>query len=504
MDVLDLMEFSDQERSVDDVVADVVGAREALGSRGRAHDGLIAWTVEAVGRYLGARRQYAVGDDAWVTAPVGYPWVVRTSLRDVDHRGVDYYEQTCWGRRYASADGQLREIWLLSFGEVKRDRGAAEVALAAYAVAHGEPCHPAYGRRHEPLRGLPPGAYELPHRVRVVEYGCGSGGFEWVELSREQALAGFRETSAPVLATALSGVGRTPGRDCVGCGVIAECDAVPRARLQPGIAPSKWMRRSVSASDLRAHVDCPASYHLTRQLKLRQPGAVEDPAVVRGRVVDDWLNRRHAARPARRCQMDEVPGSLEEWRDGRFTIDGEEAGVAARMLRQHTLFCPIGKPGTGDRVWVQRTLSLHDPELDLVFVATPDLVYERSGAPVWRETKTTRSHLWTGQPLLSQYPQVALAVLMVAGGVLGDTTKMPRIELELLNDGDCGLEEVDPGRPEVVEEAREVIRPLLDHWLADADFPARPGRACDHCAALAWCAPGSSHVKRAEVEATGV
>jgi hypothetical protein len=212
----------------------------------------------------------------------------------------------------------------------------------------------------------------------------------------------------------------------------------------------------------------------------------------------------HAAIPVRRCQADQVPDSLEEWRDGRFRIRGEEAGIAARMLRQHALLCPINTSPEAGRVWVQRTLSLYDPELDLVFVATPDLVYERSGTLVWRETKTAGSYLWTGQPLLGQYPQVALAVLMVAGGALGDKARASRIELELLYDGDCGLEEVDPGRPEVVEEAREVIRPLLDRWLADADFPARPGRSCAACAAIAWCGPGSSHVERAKAGATGV
>lgn len=483
---------------------DVIEFGQRISRRERpAHDGLAAWSTVAASRFVAARQaDQSQQDDLGLprTSPVKHLWVARHELQTPDHRGVNYYEQTCWGRRYASSDGSVREIWLPRFRAAGGDRGDAELAAAAYVAAFGDPCAGgAFRQRHIPLLGLPAASTARPHRVRVIEFGCADGSaatlLDWD--SREVARR-YAAEAVPVLARTVEGTGRVPGSDCVNCLALAGCPALHRSsgilgiQEVQGIAAVPRPRRSLSASDLRAYAACPAQYHLTRQLKLRGDQQ-ENEAIRRGRAVDAWLNMRHAARPVHSCRGLPGPRDPGDWSAGGVHVVGAEARNGARMIAQHAAVCPVDGLADGEKLLVQRQVTSYDPELDLLLVATPDLLYTQAGGWIWRETKTATSYLWSGRPLLQQYPQLALAVLLVAAGALGGDEHRCRIELELLYPDDCGVEEIDPGLETTVTEARAVIAGLARSWNQDTTYPPRPGRQCDNCEAVAWCQPGQQH-----------
>ncbi len=96
-----------------------------------------------------------------------------------------------------------------------------------------------------------------------------------------------------------------------------------------------------------------------------------------------------------------------------------ETGPALRMLAQHRGVCPLDGLTAGEQVRAQPRLTAYDPVADAVVIADPDLLYSDAGGWVWRETKTSAAPLWEGIPLLENYPQLALAVVLMAAGVLG-------------------------------------------------------------------------------------
>ena len=401
-----------------------------------AHDGLVTWTVAMTARYLAARQadqasQEAVGRQR--THAVEHVWVARRELPSADHRGATYYEQTCWGRRYASLDGAIREIWLLRPGTAATPPGDAELAAAAYVAAFGDPCaNDAFNRRHTPLADLPPAHYTRPQQVRIVSFSCTDGSaVQLLDWDCEEAARRYSAEAAPALARTVEGSDLAPGSDCVKCKALVGCTAVHQSPGILGIDAARRPRRSLSVSDLRAYSACPARYHLTRQLKLRADRQEKD-AIRRGRAVDAWLNMRHGARLAAGCRGLPGPDDPSQWSAGALSIAGDEARLGARMLAQHAALCPLDGLAESEKVLVQRQVTAYDPELDLLLVATPDLLYTRAGGWIWRETKTTTSYLWEGRPLLQQYPQLALAVLLVASGALGGDLSRSRIELELL------------------------------------------------------------------------
>jgi hypothetical protein len=259
-------------------------------------------------------------------------------------------------------------------------------------------------------------------------------------------------------------------------------------------------RRSLSVSDLRAYQDCPAKYHATRQLKLRSRRP-ESPEVRRGRVVDSVLNIRHAATPYRSCHGLPGPADPSAWGAEGHHLTGQEAFDGAAMLEQHSFICPLDGLGPEEEVRVQYQVTCYDPELDLVLIATPDVLHTRRGGWIWRETKTAGRHLYEGKPLMVTYPQLALGVLMLAAGILGGEVPRSRVELELLHTDDLTFEELDPSRPQVVDEAREVIAGLARAWAKDQDYPTNPGRWCGGCEALDWCCPGAEHLDAMRKEA---
>jgi hypothetical protein len=500
MACLDLIEH--QNRPLDRVFAELWRTQGCL-SAGRtpAHSVHLAWTTRAVEGFLEARRAQQAkaeseGDPR--TEPLkAAEWVMLHRRRDSepDPRGATRYELTAWGRRYISADGLTRELWLPSLGSAKEGRSDAEKAALAYVMATGAVCaRPDFGALYKPLEDRP---QVLPTRVRVFEFGCASGDrrllLDW---NQETVRRNHREQAEPVFARAVEGTSTVPGSSCVGCKAIGGCTTLKRT---PGLwggdpAPVWQPRRSLSVSDLRAYDECPAKYHLTRRLHLKTT-LPESDAVIRGRAVDTRLDEQHLLRPERGCRAFAGPEDPSRWSSGGFDLTDDVAREAAAMLAQHSATCPLDGLSSAETVRVQNRLTSYVPELDIVAVAKPDLAYTRRGGWILRESKTAAGPLWEGRSLMRGYPQLALNVLMLAAGLLDGNLKRSRVELELLHADDTTLEDLDPSRPAVVDEAREVIADLAAPLLRDVTFEPSTGWHCHTCEARSWCGPGTAYIE---------
>ncbi|WP_435614533.1 PD-(D/E)XK nuclease family protein [Streptomyces coelicoflavus] len=406
-------------------------------------------------------------------------------LKAFDARGVDQYERTAWGRQYASGDGSVRELWIPSLGQVKADRRLFEVVAAAHVLATGIPARTPYLKRSEPLPKPPP----QPSRVRVLGVGLRDGSTavlgDWdVEEVQRLFDAHVRDRMTKVT----DGRGRRPGSDCARCEALAGCQDIPHA---PGLlgAPGPARprkRRSISVSDLRAYRDCPARYHLTRVLHLRE-GRTENEAIRRGRAVDSWLNACHGARPAVPCRDIPLPETLPG-------LDEAELPAARAMIRAHRGLCPLdGLPAT-ERVEPQRSVAVYDARADVVVIAACDVVYTDDGGVVIRETKTAAHRFGERRHLVEQFPQLALAVLLLASGALGGDPRRSRVELEVLRPDGARLEELDPCDGPTLDQSRQVIAGLATGWAADETYAAEPapGFDCSGCEAARWCSVGRS------------
>ncbi|MDX3631146.1 PD-(D/E)XK nuclease family protein [Streptomyces europaeiscabiei] len=469
--------------------------------RGRGappHPALPAWTVEAFERYVaarGAEQRAARVAGLPPTEPVRLSWTARTAKGEsLDARGAGQYEHTTWGRQYASADGSVRDLWIPSLGRAKPDRAAAEKAAIAYVIAQGAPT-PRRRRGTEPPETAT-STSRLPARVRVFDFGCADGSvtplLDWGQaVVRER----FAADAAPAFHEAATGVGTRPGASCVECKAISRCSSLRRTPGLWGAAPAapRHSRRSVSAWDLRLHGECPAQYHLVRQLHLNDLTSENDGAR-RGRAVDAWLNERHGASPVRGCR--DLPTPDESSIPPGFDLDAPLTDIAVRMMEEHRSLCPLNGIGQNEKALVQHRVTAYVPELDVVVLAVPDLLYSYRGRWIWRETKTSSRPLWEKRSLLRSYPQLALGVLLFSAGALDVDPRRSWVEFELLREerGASLLERIDPSRPENVAEAREVIAELAQPLLSDTSYEPRTGRHCLSCQARTWCRPGTAYV----------
>ncbi|KOV76967.1 hypothetical protein ADL03_42325 [Nocardia sp. NRRL S-836] len=478
MQSLDGMEFAGSSR--DETVAHLLERTQANTWK-RVHPGLAEWTIQALDHYLAALRDHRERAGIPALIPVKAEWVISKEQRPRDGRGADLYEWTNWGRRYRSADGSLRELWLMHLNDLK-ERSAAELTAAAHVLAHGTPVGPAA-----------PADHTTPMRVRLMAFCGGSGEAEprgeW-ETSTTHAEFGDRVVRRAM--KVMDANDRIAGGDCAECKITNSCTALPRFPVLPDLRTRQRGRRTVSVTDLRAYDECPARYHLERQHHLADKEKSEPAPVVLGREVDDWLNKRHEASAAR-CRPDEMT-------DLSFpALPPEDASRAARMLMRHTAFCPLSDR-TQAPPRVQPSVAAYDDDLRVVLIATPDLMFHRDGTWIWRETKTSSKPPWRGGSLLGQFPQLAMGVLLLTAKGLFKTS---RVELEHLRADGGSLEVVDPNQPEVLAEAREVIGALMRPLLDDDEFVATPSTGCGDCRVLAWCAPGRTHLAESAHEKGG-
>ncbi|WP_405840150.1 PD-(D/E)XK nuclease family protein [Streptomyces sp. NBC_01518] len=500
---LDLVEH--QGWSVERVRTELRGTRGPFRGRGTpVHPVHLAWTAHALERYIAARaREQAAAEESGLppTAAVKLSWTWRTRRTDTpDPRGARQYEHTLWGRMYASADGTVRDLWLPSLGRAKSSRPEAELGAVAQVMAYGAPTPRRRARDEPPAEATD--TTRSPALVRVFDVGCADGSVEPLlgvaprfGEGPVEARKRFEGDAVPAFLAATTATGTRPGESCVDCKAVAGCTDLRRTPGLWGGRPPSFARkrRSVSAWDLRLHAECPAQYHLVRRLHLNDLSTENDGAR-RGRVVDSWLDARHGERPVRGCRDRAAPDSATL--RSETGLDDASEREAAGMLAEHRLLCPLNGLDADERVLVQHRVTAYVPELDVVVLAVPDLVYTHRGRWIWRETKTSARPLWDREPLLRTYPQLALGVLLFHAGALGDDPRRSWVELEHLREGhgESRLERVDPSRAEIVDEARDVIADLAQPLLDDTTYEPRTGRHCHGCRARTWCQPGTAYV----------
>ncbi|MEV7925466.1 MULTISPECIES: PD-(D/E)XK nuclease family protein [unclassified Kitasatospora] len=428
------------------------------------HDGLRQWTAHAVASYTAAFPE----DPDLLLSDVKTPWRYSHLVTGTSSSGADEYHLTVWGRCLQSRDGTVREL-RLPVNRLGRQRPPESfVAAAALVLAEGAP-----GPR--------------PERVRIVEFALLDGRVRPLfDGTREESLAHYRAHGRAALTALLASQEYRPGASCADCPYVSACPVLRRAPGLLGIDEPGRTKRWWSVTNGRNYRACPARDHM-RRLHLPAADDVEHAAAVdRGRALHAYLAERHGGGPPRPCTV-KVP---EQWVPEGFELPEPERALGAKLLRGHAAVCPMRLVRDATDVRNEPRVVRHDTAADVVVVARPDLLYRDGGAWVWRETKTAARDRSFDRPLLEQYPQLALAVLLLARGDLAGTSDRARIEFEVLRPGGADLEIIDPFVLEVRAAAEQVVRGLVDRWLRDEDYAPRPGPACARCETARWCSSG--------------
>lgn len=196
----------------------------------RPHPGLLRWAGHASARYLsaGAALDAVRG---WVARPASRPWVMQVAPSG--DAGGFTYELCAWGRRYESADGQMRELRLPRLKSVAdRAIDPGEAAAAAMVLARGSM---ALGR---PRSGKPHylGRPQQVRCIRVAEVGCEDGSWQVMfDGPPEKARQQYDEHARKRLAAVTAGGEYRPGDSCADCKLLDSCPALPRRRGLLGI-----------------------------------------------------------------------------------------------------------------------------------------------------------------------------------------------------------------------------------------------------------------------------
>ncbi|MGE7434788.1 PD-(D/E)XK nuclease family protein [Kitasatospora sp. NPDC001175] len=447
-----------------------------------SHPGLARWAEHAVAQYLAASSTLELSGRL---LPDKKRWVEQTRLSSVPAGDPAVYEMCAWGRGYATPDGSVRELRLPLFGTAGvREREPAEIAMVAHIAAYGERAdEPEWGRKHEVL----PTA--IPQRVRVVEVGCLDGSAKVLfDGPPEETEAPYKTLAAPRLRSTIDAIERRPGSSCVKCRLSSTCPALPRVPGLLGIADTSRPRRTLSVTDLRRYDICPTQEHL-RRLHLPYDREIEHgPHVRRGHAVHAWLQRLHERSPRRPCTADDAPPDRSDWRIGDWHLTGADAELGTRLIARHAAVCPLKYADSDAGLRIERTLTFHDTDADTLVVAKPDLLYLSGGSWVWREVKSTKYRTPRGgKDILEQYPQAALALILLSEEVFGGNLRGSRVELEILRPSGSDLELITPNQADRVAKARDVIRALATPWHGDPISTPKPGKHCARCEVARWC-----------------
>lgn len=436
------------------------------------HPGLLVFTEHAVRNYLELVSPLPLD-------PVPDTWVAQNTTSRV-------WELYTWGRRYQSSDQRIREFRFLRFGEAGvRDRSATQVAIAAFSTAFGAPAAwPAPQDWSEPFE-----ARSVPirvERVRVVEVGLldGSNHVQF-DGSADEVEKYFAEHARAQIPHIAEGTAQRPGASCADCKQLTACETLPRLPGLLGLRTPRAPMRTVSISDLRHYSSCPAQAHL-RTLNLPREHEYSPQAEL-GHAVHGWLENLHSADEPRLCTVSDMPEIGEAWSGGRWRVSGDMADLGQRMLAHHPEVCAFQEPSSISNVRPEPHLAFHDTAAQVIVIAKPDMVYLDNGSWVWREVKTTQKPHWFHDDPLDEFPQLALAVILLAERALGGDPEGSRVELETLRPEGSDLSLIDPNDADRVGKARDVVRRLAQPWRDDESFGARPGKNCRWCPVSRWC-----------------
>jgi hypothetical protein len=327
---------------------------------------------------------------------------------------------------------------------------------------------------------------EVVERVRVVQIGLVDGSrVVLFDGTPAQAEAYFAEHGRRRIAKIAAGGIPVPGMSCASCKQLTVCEQLQRLPGLLGLDAGRATLRTVSISDLRYYRTCPAQSHLT---SLNLPRSYRDsPEAELGRAVHGWLEAVHRGGVRTACGIADMPRHDDDLAGGQWGLTGEAAQLGVRMLAHHPEVCAFQDPDPITEVQVEPRLVFHDTAANAIVIARPDMLYLQDGSWVWREVKTTQKPRWFHDDLLDEFPQLALAVVLLADGALGGDPARSRVELEVLRPDSSDIPMIDPTDPEQVTKARTVLQQLAQPWRDDEVFGARPGRACRWCRVSQWC-----------------
>ncbi len=417
--------------------------------------------------------------------------IVRHTFYTADQGGGSAVtEWWAWGLLHVSRDSQVRDFHLLRWGTAGA-RPMTDAALGIVARVAAEATVAADGLRWSE-RWYPAPAQPRPGaRVRVHEIGVLDGSVALLlDCSVEEAL-GRHEKSLPGALLALAGGSATPGGHCAECAIRPECTALPRLRGVSGVIAHSPFTRRFSPSELVAARSCTWRHHLHRELHLPAEHEGSTAAQTRGSRVHRWLEEAHGRGVP--CTAEDLPESGVGEVGERLGWDEPTARAVRRFLLPHLEQCPLAG-GEAVAVFPEWTLTAWDTDADVVLTTRTDLVVDQGDVVVVRETKTADARrLPPGESdLLDYFPQVALAVCLVADGLdpVSGLVGPPRpgvVELELLTEDHGAVVRFSTTDEETVHQARVVLAELIDPLLAAAPQPD-PGPHCRWCPVSRWCA----------------
>ena len=469
-----------------------------LVSGASAHAGARTWAIHALTSYLEADEY--LSDDVEGLRAAGSRAVLYKApdgeVKEIDVWGL-------WLRNASEGIVELRMLRQRSLEDV-RPRDPAVVAVAAKIAADGQP-YEIDGKRWRPLLGKPDPDGPV-RRVRVVDIGLADASYAVLfDGTLEEARDAYRSVAAPLVPQVLAGGGFSPGKQCDGCYVVEGCPAVPKRPGMLGVVGLATHRRYLTHTRLRDYEICPARYWLADESGIPRLQSESSSAARRGLLVHaalEWLHTRGAGTA---CSLDDFTGpELPPVAIAIGALDDEWREVA-RYLHAHPDVCPLRESAD----WVQPEASVvaFDNEADVVVSARPDLLRGMSGSVVWRETKTTAVlPTEAGLPLLEQFPQVALGLVLLASGVvdaarsdnvvggLGDTDVVVDglVELEVLTPTESLLVTYSTTDAATLLRARVLLAARVDPWLRDTAFETKPGPQCAWCPMQEWCQPDLS------------
>ncbi|MFV2173223.1 PD-(D/E)XK nuclease family protein [Actinomadura sp. LOL_016] len=487
MDALNLTEFGGM--PAEDAIEKALGR-----ARSAVHPGVAVWARHAFDAYLRAAEWVAedLEVEGVAVRPEPLPRVVQAES------AAELRVLTAWGRWYASADGTVREFRRLRVGRPGEPDAPSNDALAFVAAAGLRADGDVY--RDLPVEVLPDDV--APERVRLVEVVL-TGDVPprvLVDAPPAEVRRVYRERTKPIVTDIAFGTGARPGSDCVDCKALPTCEAVPDVPGLLGLDGRGTHRRTWSVTTGRQYLVCPAQAHL-RELHIPAAPRSDGTAARRGRAVHRWLEFAHGRPGAPACSEKDLPEPASG--PGAGGLTPEEYADAYPYLVAHVDVCPLREPSAD--VLPEPSVAAHDTEADVVVIAHPDLVRTVDGTVVYREQKTTQGAPPAGDAatVFTLVPQLALAVLLMAHGVLGGDGG-GIVELETMTPSGAEVLRFDVWDPAVRRAARETITSMTARWHADDAFAPTPGPWCGGCAVADWCPDRASNDPGAPIVVDGV
>jgi hypothetical protein len=383
-------------------------------------------------------------------------------------------ELTSWGVFYESPDKSVRELRLLCYRDAQNVRDRAQLIAAVNVLLNGCPVDGPLGRWTDAYVTLPA---TPPNRIRVRQIGCLDSSAATLFDSDASSAAAFVGGVPSMINEFLSNPNYSPGSSCVECRCRISCPACTKSPGFLGLPTTGHVSKSLSVGALFAYRRCAYQYYLTSVLKLPVQIKETAGALLRGKLIHDWLASAHERNQA--CSLDDLPpgelGSIAE----QLGWTSDQLATARTWLMSHISICPLSVPET--KLQSEQTRIAWDSDADVMITTRADALGFRASQPLWRETKSTGNleELMANEYLVL-YPQIAFAICLqesVGGSV----------ELELLTPESGRVVKFDATDPKVVLEARKAIATSFDSLHHDQSFKSNPGAACTDCPVSQWC-----------------